>query len=115
MSEISLVDEPLKRGETFSVDIPLVGDDNQPLPLDIEANQVTAEIRRANDAFLATATVETTDTAGTYRVKYTGSTKGWPLEVIRTDIRAVIDGQVRKSKPTTAVKIIRDETRESES
>lgn len=112
--QVELVDEPLKRGETFEVDIPLVNDADQPVDLDLVTNQVSAVIRQPNGVILATATVTKTDTLGTYKVAYSGSTKNWPLEVVRTDIRAVIDGKIRKSKPTTAVKIILDETPEPE-
>lgn len=112
MSDFELVDEPLKRGETFKVDIPLVNDANEPLDLDLVANHVSATIRQQNGVILATGTVTKTTTTGTYKVSYVGSTKDWPLEIVRTDIRAVIDGKIRKSKPTTAVKIIHDETPE---
>jgi hypothetical protein len=61
---------------------------------------------------LAQATVTKTDVLGQYRVRYNGSTGSWPLGQVRTDIRAVVGGDVIKSKPTAAVSIIRDETRE---
>ena len=103
----------MKRGETFAVDIALKNKEGGAVTLDLTASPsvVSAEIRRKNGALLATATVSETATIGTYRVSYDGSTANWPLEVIYTDIRAVIDGKIVKSKPSTGVNVIRDETR----
>lgn len=102
----------MKRGETFSVDIELTNADDEAVVLDVTTNEMTAEIRREKGALLAIGTVTETATPGTYNVSYSGSTGAWPLEIIRTDIRAVVDSVIIKSKPTTAIKVERDETRE---
>lgn len=112
MADVEIIGT-MKRGETFAVDIALTNKDGSPATLDLSTSPATvsAEIRRKNGALLATGTVSATTTVGTYRVSYSGSTAGWPLEAIYTDIRAVIDGNVVKSKPSTGVNVIRDETR----
>lgn len=112
MADVEIIGT-MKRGETFAVDIALTDKDGDPVTLNLTASPpiVSAEIRRKNGALLATGTVSATSTAGTYKVSYAGSTAAWPLEAIYTDIRAVIDGSVVKSKPSTGVNVIRDETR----
>lgn len=112
MADVEIVGT-MKRGETFSVDITLKNKDGSAAIFDVVTSPptVSAEIRRKNGALLATGTVATTTTPGTYRVSYAGSTSAWPLEAIYTDIRAVISGKVVKSKPSTGVNVIRDETR----
>lgn len=49
----------MKRGETFAVDIALTNKDGTPATLDLSASPavVSSEIRRKNNAVLATATV----------------------------------------------------------
>jgi len=101
----------LKRGETFSVNILLKNAFGEPLDLDVASNSLTAEIRKESGDTLVTATVTKTAELGVYKVSYSGSTSSWPLEIVYTDIRAVIGGDVVKSKPTVGVSIVRDETR----
>jgi len=101
----------LKRGETYSVDIALANSSGEPVVLDLDVDEVSAQIRREDGTFLANATVADTVTAGTYIVSFAGSTQNWPLETVYTDIRAVVGSKVVKSKPSIGVTIIRDETR----
>lgn len=112
MADVEIIGT-MKRGETFAVDIALKDKAGAAVTLDLSASPavVSAEIRRKNGALLATGTVTATSTVGTYQVSYSGSTAAWPLEAIYTDIRAVISGKVVKSKPSTGVNVIRDETR----
>lgn len=112
MADVEIIGT-MKRGETFAVDITLKNKDGSAAIFDPAASPqiASAEIRRQNGAFLATGTVSTTAVAGTYRVSYSGSTAAWPLEHVYTDIRVIINGSVVKSKPSTGVSVIRDETR----
>ncbi|KDE20644.1 hypothetical protein AZ09_04140 [Acetobacter aceti 1023] len=90
-----------KRGTTFL--ITCIAQDATGAPLDLGNTIVDAELRDPQNMLIAPLIAEAVpEQPGTYTLSFPGDTSGWPLTLLRTDIRFTsLNGTVVQTETLT--------------
>ncbi|ATI11081.1 MULTISPECIES: hypothetical protein [Acetobacter] len=90
-----------KRGTTFLVTC--INQDAQGAPIDLGGAVIAAELRDSQNALIAPLVpAAVPDQPGTYTLSYPGDTSGWPLGMLRTDVRiSKLDGTIVQTGTVT--------------
>ncbi|ATJ89439.1 hypothetical protein HK16_10560 [Acetobacter senegalensis] len=102
-----MADFRFKRSGTFL--LTCLHMDDVGAPLDLDGATVSAELRDTqNDLVASLEVTPVTDQVGTYVLSYDGDTSGWPLGLLRTDVKAVLaDGTISHTDTVTIVVVDR--------
>lgn len=94
-------DFTFKRGTTFL--ITCIAQDGTGAPMDLGAAVVSAELRDPQNILVAPLIASLVpDQPGTYTLLFPGDTSGWPLTLLRADVRFTsLDGTVVQTETLT--------------